>query len=67
VAFFYRSKSRTQITAIHHQFTTNSPRIDHQKTPHFRQPLQKSPAKTAKIDIQPLPKKNHKNKSAADK
>jgi hypothetical protein len=50
---FRRRKSRTQITTIHHQSTTNSPQIHHQKTPHFRQPPSKTPEKPRK----PIPEK----------
>src|SRR4051794_15669746 len=35
-------KSRMQITTIQRQSTTNSPQIDHEKTPHFRQPPSKT-------------------------
>jgi putative nucleotidyltransferase with HDIG domain len=63
---FRRSKSCIPITTIHRQVTTNSPRIHHQKTPHFPQPPSKKPRKTGKIRIQPLPEKNHQNKSTAD-
>jgi putative nucleotidyltransferase with HDIG domain len=45
----------------------NSPRIHHQKTPHFRQPPSKKPCKTTRNRPQPHFKKNHENKSRADK
>jgi putative nucleotidyltransferase with HDIG domain len=57
-------KSRSQITTIHRQSTTNSPRIYHQKTPHFLATPFKKPSKNHEL---PFQRKNHKNNSRADR
>jgi hypothetical protein len=50
---FRRSNKRHLRTTIHHTITTNPPANYHQKTPEFRDPPSKTPAKQPKMAAQP--------------